>query len=380
MSSRYAVVLKILVLAGGALLAACAQHAPPDGGPAAVVALPVSSGLTRLDDTLRYPIEAVPRYQNVQSFRVGGKIIERRVRLGDRVHAGQVLAQLDSVDAGAEAAAARAALDAADHRLRFAKQQLDRDTAQAAAALIAASALEQTEDAYSAALAAREQAAEQLAVARNGLDYHRLTADHDGAVTSEYADTGQNVAAGQAVYGIAWSGDIDAVLDAAATDLAELAIGQHALVTFTALPGTRIAATVREIAPAADPASRSYRVKLSLETSDSHVRLGMTGEAQMSPVQASGARTQPATPAYVVPATAVFHKDNSTAVWVIRNADSTLELRPVSVRRYTAGEAYVEAGLNAGDVVVQAGVHMVFAGERVKAIKPPFSDDEGDGR
>jgi RND family efflux transporter MFP subunit len=388
MSNRYADVVKCVCLTAATALAACSPPAPPAAAPAVVIALPVHAATSRGDGSLRYPIEAVARYQNVESFRVGGKIIERSVRLGDRVHAGQVLARLDDVDAGVQVDAARAALDASDHRLGFAKQQLDRDRAQAAEALIAANALEQTEDAYRTALAAREQAADQFAVARNTLRYHRLIADHDGAVTSENADTGQNVVAGQAVYGLAWSGAVDVVLDAAATDLPQIAIGQDAVVTFGALPGSRHAARVREIAPAADPSSLSFRVKLTLAPGAAGVRLGMTGDAELAPLPppqaasgaAPGTRTAPRRPSFRIAATAVFHRDNGTAVWVVRTADSTLELRRVSVRRYTASDAYVDAGLDEGDEVVQAGVHTVFAGERVKPVEPLFADAAGAGR
>ena len=394
MSNRYADVHRILTFFSAMLLAACSAPVPPEPGPAIVVALPAHAGTTQGDASRRYPIEAVPRYQNAMSFRVGGKIIERSVRLGDRVHAGQVLARLDAVDAAAQTAAARAALEAAEHRLRFAKQQLDRDTAQAAESLIAANALEQTDDAYRAAVAVRDEAADQFAVAEHTLEYHRLIADHDGAITSENADTGQNVVAGQAVYGVAWSGDIDVVLDAAATDLPQITIGQAAIVTFTALPGRLAKARVREIAPAAAPLSRSYRVKLSLSPGDAGVRLGMTGDAELATLQGStppgaAAPARGAAPAgaaapetllFRTPATAVFHSGNATAVWVVRTADSTLELRPVSVRRYTASAALIDAGLHEGDEVVQAGVHTVFAGERVKPVKPLFSDAAGAGR
>ena len=145
----------------------------------------------------------------------------------------------------------------------FREQQLDRDQAQAAQNLIATNQLEQTQDAYAAALGGREQAAAQLALARNTLHYNTLVADHDGVITSENADTGQVVSAGQAVYGLAWSGDTDVILDAAAERSWRIAVGQAADVTFPALPGRRFEARVREIAPAADPQSRTYRVKLS---------------------------------------------------------------------------------------------------------------------
>jgi RND family efflux transporter MFP subunit len=315
---------------------------------------------------------------------VGGKLIERTVRLGDSVHKGQLIARLDPLDAQKQAAGAQAALDAADHRLLFAKQQLERDQAQFAQNLIAANQMEQTQDAYAAALAAREQAAAQRVVAFNTLQYNTLLADHDGVITSENADTGQVVSAGQAVYGLAWTGDTDVDLDAAAGDLGRIAVGQSASVSFPAVPGRRFEARVREVAPAADAQSRTYRVKLTLIAPDAAVRLGMTGDAILSPLAAvpaaaaAGGTAAAGAPVFRIPATAIFHHGKDPAVWVIRAEDSTLELRPVSVARYTERGSVITAGLKDGDNVVLAGVHTVYAGEHVKAAKPLF-DGEAEG-
>jgi RND family efflux transporter MFP subunit len=331
-------------------------------------------------ESIRYPVEAAARYSNAMSFRVGGKLIERNVRLGDSVREGQVIARLDAVDAQKQAASAQAALDAAEHRLVFAKQQLDRDQAQSAQNLIAANQLEQTQDAYAAALAEHEQSAAQLVVAHNTLQYNTLVADHDGLITSENADTGQVVSAGQAVYGLAWTGDTDVILDAAAGDLGRIAVGQTASVTFSALPGRRFEARVREVAPAADPQSRTYRVKLTLAEPGSAVRLGMTGDATLSRVATAGNADDAAddAPAFKVPATAIFHRGKDPAVWVIRPNDSTLELRPVTVGRYSERGTTVTRGLRDGDNIVLAGVHTVYAGQRVKQAKPLF-DGESEG-
>jgi RND family efflux transporter MFP subunit len=369
-------------------LAGCHGKPAAQAPPAAVVALPVHaySG-TDGGQSWRYPIEAAARYSNIMSFRVAGKIVERTVRLGDAVRRGTVVARLDPADAEKQAASARAALDAAEHRLTFAQQTLDRDTAQFAQHLIAESALEQTQDAYSAARSARDQAADQWVVARNTLQYHALVADHDGMITSENADTGQYIAAGQAVYGLAWTGDIDVILDAAPADLGRMPIGQPANVIFSSLPGLDFAARVREVAPAADPQSRTYRVKLTLvggQGADA-VRLGMTGDAVLAPASSGGdhpagdsARAAAASRMFKIPATAIFHQGGAPAVWVIRAADSTLELRPVSVRTYTERGAVVTGGLAEGDNLVLAGVHTVFAGQHVRAVKPLFADDGAD--
>jgi RND family efflux transporter MFP subunit len=339
-----------------------------------VVAVPVHAlGGSRATQAVHYPVEVAARYANAMAFRVSGQIIERKVRLGDVVHRGEILARLDATDAEKQLAGARAALDAAEHRLVFARQTLERDRAQQAQNLIAANQLEQSENEYAAALAAREQASSQAAVADNALRYNSLIADHDGVITSENADTGQVVSAGQAVYGLAWSGDVDVTLDAAASDLGSIAIGQSALVTFLALPGRTFEGRVREIAPAADPQSRTYRVKLTLVAAADAVHLGMTGDAALAPV--THAASAAAAPSFEVPATAIFHRGKDPAVWIIKAADSTLQLRPVSIARYTERSAVISAGLAEGDIVVQAGVHTVFDGETVTAVKPLFADD-----
>jgi multidrug efflux system membrane fusion protein len=358
-------------------LGACHRQAPPATPPAIVMALPVvSHSGAGAGESIRYPVEAAARYSNAMSFRIAGKLIERKVRLGDSVHRGQVIARLDAADAEKQAASARAVLDAAEHRLTFAKQQLDRDQAQYAQNLIAANQLEQTQDAYAAALAGREQSAAQLVVARNTLQYNTLAADHDGVITSENADTGQVVSAGQTVYGLAWTGDTDVILDAAAGDLGQITVGQSASVAFAALPGRRFEARVREVSPAADSQSRTYRVKLGLTQPEPAVRFGMTGDATL--IAGGSAGNAAGAPAFKVPATAIFHRGNTPAVWVIRPADSTLELRPVTVGSYGERSTLVTAGLRDGDTVVLAGVHTIYAGQHVKPVKPLF-DGEGEG-
>ncbi len=364
-----------LLLTGGLALSGCHGGKVASAPPAVVVALPVHPDAGSAGGmAIRYPVEVAARYSNPMSFRVPGKVIERKVRIGDSVKKGEAIARLDPVDAEKQAASAQATLEAAEHRLVFAKQQLDRDNAQAQQNLIAANQLEQTQDAFIAAQAGRDQAAAQLVVARNNLQYNTLIADHDGVITSENADTGQVVAAGQAVYGLAWSGDTDVTLDASASDLARMSVGQTASVTFPALPGRSFDARVREITPAADPQSRTYRVKLTLSQPGQLVRLGMTGDAILEPlaVPPGGA----AIASFTVPSTAIFHEGSSPAVWVL-GANNTLELHRVTVRSYSDHSTILSGGLRDGDVVVLAGVHTVYAGQRVTPVRPLF-DGEGD--
>jgi membrane fusion protein, multidrug efflux system len=373
---RHRLRVAALTLATLMPLSACSHHASAPPPPALVVALPVHPQSGAASDSLRFPAEVASRYTNAMSFRIAGKITERNVRLGDAVRQGQILARLDPSDAQQQVTGAQAALDAAKHRLTFAQQQLDRDRAQFEQNLISALQLEQTQDSYTAALDARDQAVAQQAVAQNNLQYNTLRAEHDGFITSENADTGQVVVAGQAVYGLAWSGDTDITIDAPEGRLGSISVGQQATVTFPALPDRRFQARVREVSPAADPQSRTYRVKLTLTPPDHDVRLGMTGEARLANTEGQGGGIvagRGRSGVFVVPATAIFHQGAQPAVWVVRPQDSTLELRPVATNRYDAATATVTSGLQDGDQVVLAGVHTVFAGESVHSVPPLYT-------
>jgi membrane fusion protein, multidrug efflux system len=319
------------------------------------------------------PGEVQARYSTPLSFCVGGKIIERRVRLGDVVKTGQIVARLDPADAQKSAASAQAQLTAAQHAFTYAKQQLERDQAQAKENLIAPAQLEQTTTAYASAAAQRDQAAQQAALSKDQLQYTTLVADHAGVITAEQADTGQNVSAGQAVYNLAWSGDVDVVCDVPESALAALAVGQTAKVTLAALPGRSFTARVRELSPAADPQSRTYRARLTLENPGADVRLGMTADIAISTSPANSAANQGSS--FVVPATALFHDGAEPAVWVVRAADNALELRRVTVTRYNERTIVIGGGLKEGERVVLQGVHTVSAGEKVRPIAPLHPED-----
>jgi len=347
------------------MLAGCGAKEEPAAAPRPVVAMPAQPDQAAAGLSVPGRIDA--RDTTPLSFRVGGKIIERKVRLGDTVSAGQVVARLDPADAAKNAASAKSQLAAAQHQFDFARQQLNRDRAQAREQLIAASQLEQSQNAYAAALAQRDSAAQQAALAADQLAYTTLKADHAGVITAEQADTGQNVAAGQAVYSLAWAGEIDAVADVPENVLAGLKVGQKARITLPAAPDARYEATVRELAPAADPQRRTFRVKLTVHGAE-QVRLGMTAN-----IAFDGATAQGTT--YTVPATALFHDGPAPAVWVVKAGEDILELRRVTVLRYTERHVVLADGIAEGERVVWQGVHAVAAGQKVRPVPPLHPED-----
>ncbi|WP_322009973.1 efflux RND transporter periplasmic adaptor subunit [Paraburkholderia sp. J12] len=366
-SGRWRRLAGLVSLCSIAVLAACGKEAAPPEAPRPVVSLivhPDGDGARAV-----YPGDIEARYSTPLSFRVAGKIVERDVRLGDTVKPGQVVAKLDPSDFDKNAASAAAQLEAAQHNYTFAKQQLDRDTAQAAANLIARAQFEQTQNAYASALSQRDQAQQQLALAQDQRRYTQLVADHAGVITAENADTGQNVQSGQPVYQLAWSGAVDVVCDLPEAAIAGLAIGQNAQVSLPAQPGKTYTAQVRELAAAADPQSRTWRVKLTLADPDASVRLGMTANVSI-------AANHPAEGgAFTIPATALFHDGNAPALWIVHQPDNVLQLRRVSVSRYDARTITVTGGLADNERIVVQGVHTVTAGEKVHPVPPLHPED-----
>ncbi|TDG25608.1 efflux RND transporter periplasmic adaptor subunit [Paraburkholderia silviterrae] len=363
--------VSLIALCALAGLGACGKKPEAAPSPRPVVSMTVHPD--GHGATASWPGTVQARYATPLSFRVNGKIVERSVHLGDTVKPSQVLARLDPADYDRNAASAQAQYDAAQHRVVFAEQQLDRDAAQAKANLIARAQLEQTQDAYASAMAQRDQAKQQLALAQDQRRYTQLVADHAGIITAENADTGQNVQSGQPVYQLAWSGDVDVVSDLPENAIGALHTGDAAQVTLPALPGRHYAAAVRELAAAADPQSRTWRVKLTLEQPGADVRLGMTANIVLAGNAANATQADNGT--FTIPATALFHDGNAPALWIVQGADNVLQLRRVSVSRYDARTITVTQGLKDGERIVLQGVHTVTAGEKVHPIAPLHPED-----
>lgn len=370
LSARAARLTTLACLLAGLGLTACQRAAPPAAPDTQVLA--VQAGRADGSETA-LPAQIQPRYSTDLSFRVGGKLIARAVHVGDHVRQGQILARLDPTDAAAQLDAARAAQQAAAHRLRFAGQQLQRDQAQMAQDLIARAQLEQTQDAYAAAQAGLREANAQLKQAQNQHDYHVLRAEHDGLITAENGETGATLAAGQPVYTLAWSSGLDVWVDVGSQERTRWPIGARAHLQATELPGTVFEAVVREAADHENSLSGSYRIKLSVQDSKGALRPGMTATVS-APGQREGGAVR-------IPAGALFHQGEKPAVWIIAPGSSRLQLRPVVVTAYRAGEVLIGQGVAPGEWIVAAGVHHVHEGEKVRpAVAPATIFDSGRAR
>jgi RND family efflux transporter MFP subunit len=333
----------VLVLA----LAACGEKSPQadtaTAGPRLVKAMKVSRGGTAPEARLSGEVRA--RYESVLGFRVGGKMIERLVDVGARVRAGQVLARLDPADA------------------RLSATQAEANAALAAADLKRAQDLRTKNFVSQAALDARESAAKaadaQAQLTRNQASYTTLAADAAGVVAAVLAEPGQVVSAGQGVFRLARDGEREVAISLPETALATVKAGSAATVTLWA-DGKNYTGRVREIAPAADPATRSFAARVSIVGAPAELPLGMSAT-----VSFASAGEQSVT----VPLAALFQQGDQPAVWVI-GKENAVELRPVEVARYGDDGAMLKSGLTEGETIVAAGAFKLTAGETVRIVAP----------
>ena len=343
MRLSHAASLALAVLA----VTACGEQSPPAdaiaSGPKPVKALKVSRGGT--PDEHRYSGEVRARHESMLGFRVGGKMTERLVDAGARVKAGQPLARLDSADArlSATQAEANAALATADFKRA---QDLRARNFVSEAALDARA---------SAARAAEAQA--QLT--RNQAGYTTLNADAAGVVAAVLAEPGQVLAAGQGVVRVARDGEREVAIALPETALASIKAGSAASVKLWA-DGQTYPGRVREIAPSADPATRTFAARISIVGAAADLPLGMSATVGFA---------KNGEALFLVPLAAIFQQDGKPAVWVI-GKDRTVELRAIEVDRYGDSGALVRSGLNEGETIVAAGAFKLTVGETVRVAAP----------
>ncbi|MGO9357330.1 MAG: efflux RND transporter periplasmic adaptor subunit [Xanthobacteraceae bacterium] len=296
------------------------------------------------------------RIETDQAFRVGGKVSRRLVETGQRVKAGDVLGLLDDLDfrlqkqqADAELAASQTALEqsVADER-RGAELLRKGWTAQAA--------YDRQRSAADEARGRNLRARRAVELAANSLDYTTLRADADGVVTATSIEPGQVVTAGQQAIRLARLDEKEAVVALPETFVAKVKEGDARLTLWSA-PEKTYHAKLRELAPAADPATRTFNARFSLPDADDKVELGMSGTLKIAPNTSD--------PVARVPLAAVFDQGQGSALWVV-DAGNRLALKPVVVRRYGDRDAEVSRGVEEGDEIVVLGAQKLEAGEKVR--------------
>ncbi|GAB1582698.1 efflux RND transporter periplasmic adaptor subunit [Phyllobacterium phragmitis] len=297
-----------------------------------------------------------PRYSTNLAFRVLGRIISRDADVGDIVGKGETVAMIDPTALDLALQAAKADLASAEAQFANASASEERQRTLLDQGNISEAVYDAAHQALDAASAGVEKAQAALNMAEDQRAYAQLKADFDGVVSSVSAQVGQVVAAGQTVMTIARSDIREAVVDIPDSMIGEIAVGMPFDVVLQSAPSIWASGHVREIAPQSDPATRTRRVRITLDDPQSAFRLGATITAT---------RHVPTQPSVMLPISALLEENGKTSVWVVDPATETVRTQEVDI---VARNAYSFAAGNIADgtYVVTAGVHSLREGQKVK--------------
>ena len=355
----YGTGLAALLIFAGALL----WHMLPEVPKTVEAATPVKVfvvGATEGTAAQVYAGEIHSVYESNLSFQTAGKILSRRVKAGDRVRKGQVLAVLDTRDLEQAVYNTQAQESAVNSQLKLAEKNMRRYQQLLAEGAVSEAIYDQYVQQYEAAQAAVEQSHAQSAQTVNQLGYSMLTADREGIVTKIKAEPGQVVAAGENIATLADDGALEVEFAVPEDAVANFTIGTSIDTQLWSRRKNDYAAVIREISPMADAETRTFQIKAQLQGDLSAVRLGMTAKVFLR----NGGEKK----ASYIPLAAVFEQpDQGKGVWVIH--DGRVYFALIELGKLRKDQVEVLSGLAQGERIVAAGGQKLSEGQMVGGIE-----------
>jgi membrane fusion protein, multidrug efflux system len=293
------------------------------------------------------------------AFRISGRVLENNGKLGVRVQTGDLVARLESQNEENQLRADTAALAAAEAQYNQARGHYERQRTLFRQGWATRATYELAEKGLRTTSSQVEAAQARLSAAEDLLGFTELRADQDGVFTAVGPGAGEVVQAGQMIVRVARQDGRDAVFDVPAPVIRSAPADPVITVSLADDPTVTVRGHVREVSPQADPVTRTFKVKVSLENPPETMRLGATVNGVMQTVEA---------PVIEIPASALTRSNQQPAVWVVDPAAFTVSMRPIEIKRHGEYLVAVASGLGTGDIVVTAGVQALHEGQKVRLI------------
>ncbi len=304
--------------------------------------------------------EIRPRHEARIGFRIGGQLVRRNVDVGTVVRAGQVLAELDPKDYRLALQSAVAQVTSARSQFELTDADLKRYRELRARNFISEAEFDRRESLVRSARATLDAAEAERSRVANQAGYATLLAPNAGVVVAVEVEAGQVLEPGQAVLRLARLDEKEVAVSVPEQRVAGLSKSTSFTVRLASNPTREYHGRLREIAPSADPASRTYPARVALEDADDAVRLGMSAQVEFGRSGGTGPR---------VPLAAVFHRAGSPAVWIVDPATSTVRLQAVTVGPLAGNQVEILSGIETGQRVVTAGVQLLEPGRKVRLLE-----------
>jgi RND family efflux transporter MFP subunit len=300
------------------------------------------------------------RYETDLGFRVAGKIIERLVNVGDRIDKDQVLARLDLTDYRLSLESSEAELAAAKSTLTQAAADEERYEQLRIKGFASTAAYEQKRAAADEARGRVERAERAVGVARNQVDYTELRANEAGVITALPVEVGQVVGVGQLVTRVARLDEREVVVAIPESRIDD-ARASEATVELWADDSRHYRATLREFSPQADPVTRTYQARFTIEAPDDAVLLGMTATVRLVRKERRLAVR--------LPLGAIFSNGNGPSVWVVAPDNTHLRRAPVEVIEFHQNDVLIASGLGEGERVVALGAQLLDENKPIRVVE-----------
>jgi RND family efflux transporter MFP subunit len=299
-----------------------------------------------------------PRIETDMGFRVPGKVEKRLVEVGQTVEIGQSLATLDEVDLKLQTEQAEAELRAATGVLAQAAAAETRAKELRIKGWTTDAQLDQAKAAADEARARLNRAQRSVELTNNSLSYATLVADTRGVVTATMIEPGQVVAAGQAAVRVARLGEKEAVVAVPETLLNRAKSGV-ATVTLWSEANKKYLAKLREVAPSADAATRTYLAKFSLPDAGDSVSLGMTATLTLADAQTERVAR--------LPLSALYSQGGDPSLYTV-DAQGDVALKPVIIKSYESNDVLISGGVEEGAKIVVLGVQKLDPTQKVRVV------------
>lgn len=337
------------------ILGACSKSAPVAVEPRYVKVFTIGNQSESNNSVFHGTVSA--QFTPSLSFRIAGKIIEKKVEQGQLVKKGQVIATLDAENYKLSEEGSRAGLAAAKSNFVTQQANLNRYKLLLDQNFVSQAQYDTQKSQLENAKAQYIQAQGQLTNSNNQVKYTELKAPADGTISSLDLDVGQVVAAGQVVATMSLSGIKEVQIEIPESIVNNYKVGMPASIEIWAGDKT-FDGVIRNIDSTSDPQTHTFTVKVTIKNPTDDIKYGMSTDIKISPLN-----TQKG---LIVPFNTIYAKEGKSYVWLLDKSNHA-KLIPVTIVETTGNNYKIKTdSLRDGDKIVSAGVNFVHDGEELK--------------
>lgn len=300
------------------------------------------------------------------SFRSSGIITQFNIELGEKVSQGQLLAQLDNVQARLSYETALNSLNSAQSQMNTAKLALDRVRTLYEKGSVSLSDFEAAKNSYKTAQQSYESAQKSVAIQKDQISYGSLFAPLSGTIASVTAEANENVSPGQTVAVLNAGNSMEISLGIPESVINKVKRDLEVNISFSALPNKKFKGIVSEVSPSVDGNTATYPVRVRITSDAAEIKSGMAASVTFN---FGGEETATeAQQKIIIPASAVGEDSKGRFVFLIEEKGETAFVKKhlITIGNLSSDGFEVESGLEVGQKIATSGLQTLLDGQEVR--------------